>query len=174
MLNLTSPDTMDALKMAIQCEMDMKTFYEQVAKLMQNDDAISIFQGLAEKEEKHRIKLIRMYSRLSGKKILYLNLGKKHKLNTLQTCASDPNIAVRQAKKNANELKNFYLTISRRMFQSELRQFFREMALEEEQHIAVLESSFVEPLSLNQNESSSGDTMLREVEATDKNQPNSW
>lgn len=174
MFNLTSVDTMDALKMAIQCEMDMKAFYQQVAQLLQNDDAVSIFQGLAEKEEKHRIKLIRLYSRLSGKKILYLNLGKKHKLGTLQPCPSDPNLAVRQAKKNANELKNFYLTIARRMFQNELRQFFREMALEEEQHIAVLESSFIEPLSLNQSDVHNQERMLREMTASNKNQSNSW
>ena len=80
MLNLTSLDTMDALKMAIQCEMDMKAYYEQVAKLVKNDDAVTILEGLAEKEEKHRLKLIRMYSRTSGKKILYLKLGKRHKL----------------------------------------------------------------------------------------------
>ena len=81
---------------------------------------------------------------------------------------------MRQAKKNANELKNFYLTISRRMFESELRQFFREMALEEEQHIAVLESSFIEPLTLDQPEMNDDTNVYREMAATDKDRATSW
>ena len=170
MLKIISLDTMDALKMAIQCEMDMKAYYEKASKLVRNDDAMTILQGLAEREEKHRVQLIRTYSRISGKKILYLNLGKKHKLMTLQSCGNDPNEAIRQAKKNETEIKNFYIMVSRRLFESELRQFFRNLAFEEEQHIAVLESSFVEPLALDQTPINKEAEVYREMAATDRNQ----
>lgn len=142
--------SLDALKMAIQCEMDMKTYYERAAALIKNDDATAILLGLAEKEESHRVQLIRKYSSICGKKILYLNLGKKHKLGTLVPCSEDPNEVIRNAKKNESEIRNFFITVSRRMYESDMRQLFRDLALEEEQHIVLLESSFCEPLNLEQ------------------------
>lgn len=174
MLKITSLDTVEAIKMAIQCEMDMKAYYEKATRLMKNDDAITILRGLAQKEEKHRLQLIRCYSRISGKKILYLNLGKKHKLGTLQPCGDDPNGAIRQAKRNETEINNFYLMVSRRLFESELRQFFRDLAFEEEQHIALLESTFVEPLTLDQQQLTNESALFREMAETDKDQTTSW
>ncbi len=174
MLKIKSVDSVDALKMAIQCAMDMKDYYDSAASVVKNDDAVAILRGLAEKKDKHRIQLIRIYSRLSGKKILYLNLGKKHKLSSLQRCGSDPNEAVRTAKKNESELCNFYLTISRRLYEPELRQLFRNLALEVEQHIALLESSFVEPLTLDQERIAENDTIHPELSSVDKDHVASW
>lgn len=135
----------DALKMAIQCKMDMKLYYDRAATLIKNDDATAILLGLAAKEEAHRLQLIRKYSSISGKKILYLNLGKKHKLGTLIPCGDDPNEAIRNTKKNETEIKNFFITVSRRMYQSDMRMLFREIALEEEQHIVLLNLPFANP-----------------------------
>ena len=152
MYRLNSIDTLDALKMSIQCENEMKLFYTKAASLVKNDDAEAILKGLSENEEKNRLKLIKTYSKTSGKKILYLNLGNKHKLTSLMKCSDDPNDAVRIVKKNEKELKNFYSTISKRLIESELRALFRDLAIEREQHLALLESSFVEPLKLDQDE----------------------
>lgn len=140
----------DALKMSMQCEMDMRKFYNKAAALVKNDDAHAILRGLETKKENHRRELLKLYRQESGKKILYLNLGKKHKLNSLQECGSDANEAIDVAKKNENELKTFYLLISRRLLSPKLRLFFRELVLEEEQHLALLESSFMEPLVLEE------------------------
>jgi len=168
MYNLSSIDSLDALKMSIQCEMDMKIFYTKVASLVKNDDAEAILEGLSDKEEKNRLKLIKTYSKTSGKKILYLNLGKKHKLSSLMKCSDDPNDAVRIVKKNEKELKNFYSTISKRLIEAELRALFRDLALEREQHLALLESSFVEPLKLDQEEElENADEMINEVTTSD-------
>ncbi len=150
MYKLNAIDSLEALKMSIQCENDMKEFYSKASTLVKNDDAETILKSLSEKEEKNRLKLIKTYSKTSGKKILYLNLGNKHKLTTLIRCCDDPNDAVRVVKKNEKELKNFYMTVSRRLVESELRALFRDLAMEREQHLVLLESSFVEPLQLDQ------------------------
>jgi len=147
MLTFRSLDVVDTLKMAIQCQMDMESYYNKLVSLIDNDDAIAILRGLAEKEEKQRLRLIKYYSRLSGKKILYLNLGKKHKLNTLVKCSDDPVEAIRMAKKNETEVKNYFQMVSRRLIENDLRRLFQELALETEHHLAILESSFVEPIS---------------------------
>ncbi len=168
MYKLNSIDALDALKMSIQCETDMKLFYTKVATLVKNDDAEAILKGLSEKEEKNRLKLIKTYSKTSGKKILYLNLGKKHKLTSLMKCSDDPNDAVRIVKKNEKELKSFYFTISKRLIESELRALFRDLAIEHEQHLALLEASFVEPLKLDQEEEmENADQVINEMTNSD-------
>jgi rubrerythrin len=174
MTKIGSLDAVEALKMAIQCEMDMKTYYEKCAQLVRNDDAMAILNGLAQKEERHRLQLIKKYSVISGKKILYLNLGKKHKLTTLIACGNDPNESIRIAKKNENEIKSFFLTVSRRLYESDLRQLFRDLVLEEEQHIALLESSFVEPLTLDQERATHQDQYYREMAAAKNDSASTW
>jgi len=163
MQKIVSIDSLDALKMSIQCETDMQFYYEKAAELVKSDDAEAILKGLAERKRKHRTELVRWYSRISGKKILYLNLGKKHKLNTLKECDQDPNDAVRIAKANEVELKDFYHTISRRLLEANLREYFRKLVQEEEQHLALLESSFVEPLTLDQEPLEEGDRVYDEL-----------
>lgn len=174
MLKIRSIDSVDALKMAIQCKIDMKNFYEKASTLVKNDDAVAILKGLAEKEEAHRQRLIKIYSKLSGKKILYLNLGRKHKLNTLVKCEDDPNEAVRAAKKNEAEIRNFLVTISRRLYEADLRQFFRQLAMEEEQHLALLESSFEEPLNLDEEATREDGDNMREIASADRDQVKTW
>ncbi len=150
MIKVQSINSIEALKMSIQCEMDMQEYYLRAAAIVKNDDAEAILKGLTEKASKHRQALIRAYSKLSGKKILYLKLGRRHKLSSLVKCTDDANEAVRNAKKNEQELKSFYLTVSRRLLESDMRQLFRELAMEQEQHFALLESSFEEPLNLDE------------------------
>jgi rubrerythrin len=173
MLTFNSLDVVDTLKMAIQCKIDLESYYNNVASLIQNDDAVAILRGLAEKEEKQRVRLIKFYSRLSGKKILYLNLGKRHKLNTLVKCGIDPVEAVRQAKKNETEVKNYFLSVSRRFLENDLRSLFQELAKEEEQHLALLESSFVEPISFEPN-SIKSDALYTEVVKGAKESVKTW
>lgn len=163
---LTSIDTEDAIKMAIQCTIDMNDYYESACSLIQNDDAITILKGLAEKHEKTKSSLIKAYSKVSGKKILYLRLHKKHRLMSLMPCPDEINDAVDIAKKNENEIKSFYLTVSRRIYQNDVRGLFRQLALECEQHMALLESSFVESLDLEDESVEADQNEIRQVAST--------
>lgn len=155
-------DPVDALKISIQSEKEMKAYYNKASSLVKDDDAKTILQGLAERAHARHKTCINMYSKFSGKKILFLNLDKRHKLNTLQRCSDDPNDAVRVAKRNEKEIAAFYTTISHRFLQTELRSFYREIASEHQQHLALLESSFEEPLTLDQ-ESDEEDNVLDQV-----------
>ena len=163
MNTIRSIDSVEAIKMSLQCEIDMHAFYEKAASIVKNDDAEAILKGLAEKESKQKQQLIRAHSEVTGKKLLYLKLAKKHKLESLVKCGDDPNDAVRNAKKNEEELKTFYGTISRRLYESDLRQLFRDLAAEREQHLALLESSFVEPLHLDEEFANVEEEVLTEV-----------
>ena len=174
MKNAMSVDSVEVVKMALQSKIDMVHYYEKAADLVRNDDAIAIFRGLAEKEYQQRNKLVKIYSELSGKKILYLNLGRKHKLNTLERCSDDPNEAVRKAKKNETELRNFDLMVSKRVYDPELREFFRSLAMEEEQHLALLESSFEEPLHLDVDSERNSNKTYREFASANSHEVKTW
>ena len=137
-------DPIDALKMSIQSEKEMQAYYKKAASLVEDDDAKTILMGFAEHADSHRQNSIDMYSKVSGKKILFLNLDKRHKLNTLQRCSNDVLDAIRVAKRNERELGDFYSTISRRFMQQNLRSYFRKMATDNMQHLALLEASFEE------------------------------
>lgn len=142
MQKILTVDPIDALKMSIQSEKEMQAYYRKAASLVSDDDAKAILMGFANHADKHRQNSIDMYSKVSGKKILFLNLDKRHKLNTLQRCSDDAIDAIRVAKRNEKELSDFYATISRRFMQQNLRSFFRQMAVDNSQHLALLEASF--------------------------------
>ena len=169
MRKIQSIDSIEAIKMSIQCEVDMVKYYMDASGLIQNDDALAILHGLAQKKERRRLELVRLYSKLCGKKILYLNLGRKHKLNTLLTCPDNADEAVHCAKLNEKELRSFYTTISRRLLEPQLRQFFRHMVTEEDQYLALLESSFEESLTLTEEPADKKVQILNAVASTESN-----
>ena len=147
MQKIVTIDPIDALKISIQSEKDMHAFYKKAASLVQDEDAKTILESFADHAAQHSQRSIDMYSAVSGKKILFLNLDKKHKLTTLQRFNDDPNEAIRIAKKNEKELSSFYFTVSRRFIQADLRHFFRELAADNQQHLVLLEATFAEPVS---------------------------
>ena len=141
-MNVGAIDVLDALKIAIQATKDLQKFYHDAASNIDSEEGSVIFKRLAQREAQHRKQLIKIYSQISGKKILYLNLNKKHKLNMLAANPSNKFDLVNIAKQNEKESRDFYLSISRRMLDEKTRKMFKELALEEEQHLAILESSF--------------------------------
>lgn len=142
MQKILTVDPIDALKMSIQSEKEMQAYYKKAASLVPDDDAKAILLGFAHHADEHRQDSIDMYSKISGKKILFLNLDKRHKLSTLLRCSDDAMDAIRVAKKNERELSEFYATISRRFMQQNVRSFFRKMAADNLQHLTLLEASF--------------------------------
>ena len=148
-------EPIDALKISIQSEREMSMYYQKAVQLPYEDDVRNILVGLGKHADEHRQRAIEMYSKFTGKKLLFLNLDKRHKLNTLQRCSDEPNDAMRIAKKNEKEMADFYGTVCRRFLDAELRSFFRQLAAENYQHLALLEATFVEPLMLNQTTSES-------------------
>jgi rubrerythrin len=171
---LTAIDTDDGLKISIQISKDMGRYYEKASTLVSDDDAKAILTRLGEKHQIHQSELIKAYANVSGKKILYLNLGRKHKLNTLVKCPDDPNDSVRMAKKNESEARAFYLTLSRRIYESDIRSFFRDLAQRAEQNLALLESSFVEPLALDKADQEDDSNLYDDVSSSTADNAKSW
>lgn len=141
-MNIGVIDVLDALKIAIQASKDLQLFYREAAAYLDSDEGKLVFKRLAQREAEHRNQMIKIYSELSGKKILYLNLNKKRKLNMIAANRSNPTELLNIAKQNEKESREFYLNMARSVIDDKIRRMFQEMALEEEQHMAILETSF--------------------------------
>jgi len=94
----------DALKMSIQSEKEMRNYYNKATTVVQDEHAKSILKAFADHAEANRENSIAMYSKMSGRRILYLNLDRRHRLNTLLRCSDDPNDVIRTAKRNEKKL----------------------------------------------------------------------
>jgi len=133
---------LDALKMAIQSEIDMNHFYSEASKKTGDDEIRDIFRKYSREGRKQRNDLQEEYRRISGKRLLYLNLHKKRKLEMHLDLNSDRNGLVSTAKSNIKACLNFYTDISNRLLESDLRSIFRALAEDKEQQLTYLVSKF--------------------------------
>ena len=138
-------EPLEALKMSIQSEKEMYEFYQKAKSLFMNDDAQSILKKLMNGCVNNRQESISKYSEVSGKRILYLNLDRKHRLNSLIRCGKDKRESIITAKRNEKELTEFYLTLSRRFLDADLRAFFRTLGDEHQTYLDKLEKKFDNP-----------------------------
>jgi len=146
MYQISTIAPLEALKKSIQSEKEMKAYYQKAVKYITDDNAQAILKALGEHAIAHQESSTVMYSKFSGRKILYLNLDRRHRLTTLLSCTSDPEDIIRTAKRNEKELEKFYTVASRRFLDPDLRAYFRRLAKDNQQHVALLEATFVEPI----------------------------
>jgi rubrerythrin len=161
MQKIFTVDPIDVLKISMQSEKEMREFYTNAASLATDDDARSIMSGLADHADVHRLNSINMYTKFSGKKILFLNLDKRYKLMTLKRCGDELYDAIRIAKRNEKELSGFYSLVARRFIEPDLRIFFRKLATDHHQHLTLLEASFEEPFE--DEEETSDESILDQI-----------
>lgn len=133
---------LEALKMAIQSEIDMGHFYTDGYKKTNDDDVRKIFRKYSREGKRRRQKLQEEYRHISGKKLLYLNLSKKKKLDMIIGQHSDQNGFALTAKQNVQACLDFYSDISNRLLEPEMRSIFRNLAEEKKQQLAYLVSKF--------------------------------
>ncbi len=133
---------LEALKMAIQSEIDMHHFYVDASKNTNDEDLKTIFRKYSREEKKRRQKLQEEYRKISGKKLLYLNLSKKKKLEMILETHTERDELVVAAKENVQSCLNFYSDISNRILEPDKRNIFRNLAEEKKQQLAYLVSKF--------------------------------
>jgi len=165
MQNVYMIDPIDALKMAIQSEREMNNYYRKAVNLFDDEELRSIMNDFSKKASDNRQKAVDAYSSFSGKRILYLNLDRRHRLNTLIRCGSDPKEAIIMAKRNEKELSEFYETVSHRFMQGDLRAFFRELSDFHRDHLSFLETTFEEAAALEESETVEANQEPKSAEA---------
>lgn len=138
-------EPLEALKMSIQSEKEIVEFYKKAKSLFLNEEAQSILKKMMDSSINNRQQSINQYSKVSGKRILYLNLDKKHRLNSLIHCGKNNRESIITAKRNEKELIDFYQTLSRRFLDADLRAFFRKLSDEHQENFEILDKKFNDP-----------------------------
>ncbi len=135
-------DDLEALRIAIQAEIDTYKYYRDALKHFTDHEAKNLLAALAEEEKKHRKRLEDKYAKLSGKRLLYLNLPKKRRF----TRPLDPNASVLDILKVAieteKESRDFYEKAAQRTIDARGKRMLEELAEEERHHVELLEAEF--------------------------------
>jgi rubrerythrin len=135
-------DDLEALRIAIQAEMDTYRYYVEAMKKFTDREAKNLLAALAEEEKKHRKKLEEKYVKLSGKRLLYLNLPKRRRIGK----PLDPKATVldilRVAIETERESQEFYEKAAQRTLDAKGKKMLEELAEEERHHAELLEAEY--------------------------------
>lgn len=135
-------DDLEALRIAIQTEMDAYKYYKKALKIFRDKDSQSLLTTLADVERKHLKRLEEKYSSLSGKRLLYINLPRKRRYKE----PIDPDSTVLQILETAIEQEkasiSFYEKAAGRTINARGKQMLEELAEEEQYQIDLLEAEY--------------------------------
>lgn len=135
-------DDLEALRIAIQTEMDAYNYYKKALKIFTDKESQSLLTTLADAEKKHLKKLEERYSSLSGKRLLYINLPRKRRYKD----PIDPKATVLQILETAIEQEKasitFFERAAGRTIDARGRQMLSELAEEEQSQIDLLEAEY--------------------------------
>ena len=135
-------DDLQALRIAIQSEMDAYHYYKKALKLFRDQDSKALLSTLADVERKQLKKLEQKYSNLSGKRLLYINLPRRRGFKK----PIEPNSTVLQILETAIEQEresiNLYKKAAQRTIDAKGKQMLEELAEEEKYQIDLLENEY--------------------------------
>lgn len=140
--------TIEAVKTAIQMEIDGKKFYQQAAQASKNDLGKKLFRQLAEEEDIHRQKFAAIYKTIQAKKSwpeVDIQPHGGQELKTLFAGASkniqssDSELeAVQTAMTMENKTRDFYREQARKSSFAVEKNYYQTLEKEESVHHAVL------------------------------------
>ncbi len=135
-------DELEALRIAIQSEIDSYKMYKEAIKHVRDKQGKELLLALAEEEKRHRRELEREYGRVSGKRLLYINLPKKRRLFKEIVPTATPleilTIAIEQEK----ESMEFFEKAAFRTPDAGGKRVFEQLAEEERNHMQLLEAEY--------------------------------
>lgn len=136
---------LDSLKLAVQAETDMAQFFAESAKVAPEDTMREVFRRFGAEARSRARDLREKYRRISGKRLLYLNLDKKRKLEVVVTAHRERQPALEEARRNLNICIGFYNDVILRLLEPDYKGIFRSLAEEKERQLALLNATFPAP-----------------------------
>ncbi len=144
--------TLDALKIAIQMEIDGKEYYLKVSQKSSNELGKKLFQSLAAEEDIHRQKFEEIYNAIRNKKAWPAiaprpDVGKNLRTifarltdeigSTIQVPATELD-AIQMAMDMENKTYDFYKSRGGKANYDAERNFYQSLAAEEREHHLIL------------------------------------
>lgn len=135
-------DELQALRIAIQSEIDSHNLYREAIKHVRDKQGKELLRALAEEEKRHRRELEQEYARISGKRLLYINLPKRRRIvkeiSPYATALEILEIAVEQE----GESMAFFEKAASRTPNIGGKRVFERLAREERNHKEMLEAEY--------------------------------
>ena len=135
-------DDLEALRIAIQSEIDAHNYYKGAIKSFKNKETRELLATLASEELKHRKKLENQYSNLSGKKLLYINLPKKRRITKPLMSDSNELEILETAIEHEKDARDFYEKASKRTIDADGKLVFEQLVIDEDQHYSLLQAEY--------------------------------
>ncbi|MDZ7373038.1 MAG: ferritin family protein [candidate division KSB1 bacterium] len=134
----------EALKHAIQVEMDLTRFYEAAVNRAATARMRELLERILAEEQKHRLYYEKTYEELTGHRILYLNVDPRRRLAEVVPVVEETQDLLEQALRNEEKAAAFYGEAARLVPPGWVRAKFEEMAEVEREHQALLRSGTAE------------------------------
>ena len=145
-------ETLKALQMAIQMEIDGKEYYQKVSQSSNNPLGRELLQSLADEEDIHRQKFEKIYSAIRSRKtwpVIDFQPDRSEGLRTIFATATEKMgssvkaadtefDAVQKAMDMENKTYDFYKNQSRKAAFKAEKEFYETLAAEERGHYLVL------------------------------------
>lgn len=135
-------DDLEALRIAIQAEIDAHNYYKDAMKYFHEKETKDLLATLANEELKHRKKLEDQYSSLSGKRLLYINLPKKRRFTRPLLPDANELEILEVAMDQEKDAREFYEKSAQRTMDDTGRKMFLELVKEEERHYNLLQAEY--------------------------------
>ncbi len=136
---------LDSLKLAIQAETDMAQFFTESAKAATDETMREVFRRFGAEARATVRDLLDKYRQISGKRLLYLNLNKKRKLEVALDVHRERQQAFQAALDNVNLCLGFYNDVILHLLEPDFKGIFRTLAENKERQLGLLNATFPLP-----------------------------
>ncbi|MGQ9560504.1 MAG: hypothetical protein ACUVWA_08335 [Candidatus Oleimicrobiaceae bacterium] len=136
---------LDSLKLAVQAETDMAQFFAESARLAPEETMRELFRRFGAEARTTARDLLEKYRRISGRRLLYLNLDKKRKLEVALAAFHERQEALAAARSNLTLCLGFYNDVILRLLEPDYRGIFRSLAEAKERQLGLLNATFPVP-----------------------------
>ena len=131
--------TLEAVALAVRSEIESTDLYENLAQRVKNPEVKTVLTDLAADEERHRIGLMSLYTRMLGDQEPALPSGDGRQ-KTLDL-PENPDYAdvITAARDKEVDSENFYKNAAENVTEYRTRMFFLDVAESERKHAATLQ-----------------------------------
>lgn len=141
-MHLERFDELEALRIAIQSKIDSYTLYKEASQHVRDKSCKELLTTLAEDERRQRRVLEREYTRLSGKRLLYINLPRQRRfVHSINPNSSELEI-LETAIQQESDGRDFFERAFRLVIDNDTRETLEELVREEQHHINLLEAEY--------------------------------
>lgn len=131
--------TLEAVALAVRSEIESTDLYENLAQRVKNPEVKTVLTDLAADEERHRLGLMSLYTRMLGEQEPALPAGDGRQKTIDLPENPDYADVITAARDKEVDSENFYKNAAESVTEYRTRMFFLDVAESERKHAATLQ-----------------------------------